>query len=104
MQSAEKKTGSKLSLDRKNNERGYESKNTRAVPQSLNRGRHSVNSKKLKAWKNRLKKADVDMESFYTLLKAKAQEINNEGLTNLVKSLTPETLSQYIDLIDLNID
>ena len=47
MQAAEKKSGSKLSLDRKNNERGYESKNTRAVPEKLNRGRHTVDLKKL---------------------------------------------------------
>jgi hypothetical protein len=62
MQAAEKKTGQKLSADRKDNERGYESKNVRAVPPSLNRGRHSVDKKKLAEWKKRLKKIDPTLE------------------------------------------
>ena len=59
LQSAEKKTGERLSLDRKNNAEGYGSKNVRAVPEKLNRGRHTVNPKKLREWKNKIKKTDT---------------------------------------------
>lgn len=54
---AEKKTGQKLSPDRKDNGKGYSSSNVRAVPEHLNRGRHNVDEKKLKQWKKRLKKS-----------------------------------------------
>lgn len=103
-QAAEKKTGQKLSPDRKDNGKGYAASNTRMVPEKLNRGRHHVDEKKLRAWKKRLKKSEVDSEMFYTLLKAKAFEYGNESLINLVKSLTPETLEQYIDLFDIEED
>ena len=46
--SAEKKAGSKLSIDRKNNDKGYESSNTRLVPQRLNNG--SAERKDKKKW------------------------------------------------------
>lgn len=46
--SAEKKAGQKMSIDRKNNNKGYESSNTRLAPQSLNRG--DENNKKKKEW------------------------------------------------------
>lgn len=52
--SAEKKSGQKLSPDRINNERGYESKNVRLVPEKLNRG--DENNKKKKAWLKNKKK------------------------------------------------
>jgi len=71
MRRAESKTGQKLSPDRKNNAKGYSSKNTRAVPEGLNRGRHKVDSKKLSEWRKRLKKAQCDIDDFLTLLKAK---------------------------------
>lgn len=98
MKSAEKKTGQKLSLDRKNNERGYEAKNTRAVPQSLNRGRHHVDPKKLRAWKKRLKKNDITVDELYTLMKAKFQD--DAQVTELIKSLSPQGLSDFIELFD----
>lgn len=88
MRNAEKNTGQKLSLDRKNNGKGYESKNTRAVPQNLNRGRHKVDSKKLSNWKKKLKKSEFDSEQFKTLLLAKAYE---SGCDNLAKTM------EYID-------
>jgi len=100
IQSAEKKTGQKLSPDRKDNSKGYAASNTRAVPEHLNRGRHKVDGKKLKAWRKKMKKSEVDFEALYTLLKAKAYEAGDEGLLNLVKSLTPSTLEQYVDLVD----
>lgn len=55
---AEKKTGQKLSPDRKDNDKGYSSSNVRAVPEHLNRGRHNVDRKKLKEWRKRLKKSE----------------------------------------------
>lgn len=45
---AEKKAGQKMSIDRKNNNKGYESSNTRLAPQRLNRG--DENNKKKKEW------------------------------------------------------
>jgi hypothetical protein len=87
-------------LDRKDNSRGYEAKNTRAVPQSLNRGRHHVDEKKLRAWKKRLKKHDIDTASLYTLMKSKFQD--NEEIIELLKSIGPEGLEQYIDLFDID--
>src|ERR1035437_3038110 len=76
-QSAEKKTGQKLSPDRKNNGKGYASSNTRMVPEKLNRGRHHVDGKKLANWRKRLKKTDLTEEQFYTMVLAKAQETND---------------------------
>jgi hypothetical protein len=99
-QSAEKKTGQKLSPDRKNNGKGYAASNTRMVPEKLNRGRHHVDPKKLRAWKKRLKKSEVEIEDFYTLMKAKATECSDTALLELLKNLSPEGLQQYIELFD----
>jgi hypothetical protein len=85
MQRAEKKTGQKLSLDRKNNERGYASDNTRAVPERLNRGRHHVDSKKLAAWKKKLKKNNLTWDDLLTLIKSKIE--NNEDLQKTLTTL-----------------
>lgn len=98
MQRAEKKTGQKLSPDRKDNSKGYAASNTRAVPEKLNRGRHHVDGKKLRAWKKRLKKSDLDTASLYTLLKAKS--LNYPELQELLKTMGPEGLEQYINLFD----
>ena len=46
LQNQEKKHGQRLSLDRKDNERGYESKNVRYVPDKLNRGDEENKAKK----------------------------------------------------------
>lgn len=100
IQRAERETGQKLSLDRRDNSKGYTSSNVRAVPEHLNRGRHTVDEKKLREWKKRLKKTELSMDDFYTLLKAKAYEIGDDGLINLVKSLEPETLEVLIDVLD----
>lgn len=99
MQSAEKKTGQKLSPDRKDNSKGYAASNTRAVPEKLNRGRHHVDPKKLRAWKKKLKKSEITTEELYTLMKAKYA--NDETITELLKSVGPEGLEQYIDLFDV---
>lgn len=52
--SAEKKHGRKMSLDRKNNNKGYGEGNVRLAPQELNRG--DENNKKKKAWYKKQKK------------------------------------------------
>lgn len=96
---AEKKAGQVLSPDRKDNSKGYSASNTRMVPKELNRGRHHVDEKKLRAWKKRLKKNDLDTASLYTLLKSKAQD--DETLLSLLKNLGPEGLEQYIELFDI---
>jgi hypothetical protein len=87
-QRAEKRVGQKLSPDRKNNSRGYESKNIRYVPEHLNRGRHSVDAKKLAAWKKRLKKTNLSPEDFATILVIKyfPEELSSKQQT-LAKSL-----------------
>jgi hypothetical protein len=50
----EKKAGEKMSLDRKNNNKGYESGNVKLAPQRLNRG--DENNKKKKEWYKKHKK------------------------------------------------
>ena len=86
-QSAEKKSGAKLSIDRKNNSKGYEGSNTRLVPQKLNRGRHKVDQKKLKNWKKKLKKFDIDFELIPLLMKARAAELGKEDLFETIDEL-----------------
>lgn len=96
----EKKTGSKLSPDRIKNERGYESKNVRNVPEKLNRGRHKVDPKKLKAWRDRMKKSEIDTDLMYTALLAKAEQNNQETLATLLRALSPEEVSTMIDALE----
>ena len=83
-QSSEKKAGTKLSPDRKNNSEGYGNGNVRHVPQHLNRGRHKVDEKKLKQWKSKLKKHDISTEDFVTLLRSKTLDAGNKELHNLL--------------------
>jgi hypothetical protein len=87
---AEKKTGQVLSPDRKDNDAGYASKNVRMVPPKLNRGRHKVDAKKLKRWKESLKKMNITDEEFNTLLLAKAAELaeTNEDIARIFEALT----------------
>lgn len=97
VKAAEKKAGQVLSPDRKDNSKGYASENVRMVPPKLNRGRHHVDTKKLNAWRKKLKKSELSAEEFYTLLLAKATETDNEelvkALTNLPFDWTDETSS-----------
>jgi len=96
-QSAEKKTGQKLSPDRKNNSEGYAAKNTRMVPEKLNRGRHHVDGKKLRAWQKRLKKSDTSDDEFYTYVLAKAEQEGNQELLTLLHDMHPNDLSNFIN-------
>lgn len=84
-QSAEKKTGQKLSPDRKKNGKGYAASNTRMVPEKLNRGRHHVDPKKLSAWRKKLKKSELSLDDFMTLLRAKAISHGNEQLAKTLE-------------------
>ena len=100
-QSAEKKTGQKLSPDRKNNGKGYAASNTRMVPEKLNRGRHHVDPKKLRNWKKRLKKSEVDTNFLYTALLAKAEQEQNDTVLTLLRELEDTGLASYIDVFDV---
>ena len=93
VRSAYKKYGKSttLSPDRKDNKKGYAASNTRMVPAKLNRGRHNVDSKKLNAWKNKMKKHNIDWEDLSTLLQAHAYE---QGNYELAKSLELLDLDQ----------
>ena len=95
--SAERKTGEKLSPDRKNNAKGYASSNTRMVPEKLNRGRHHVDGKKLRAWQKRLKKTDTSEEELYTYLLAKATETNDTALLALLEDMHPNDVVNFIN-------
>lgn len=96
-QSAEKKTGQKLSPDRKNNAHGYAAKNTRMVPEKLNRGRHHVDGKKLRAWQKRLKKSETKDEEFYTYLLAKAEASGNQELATLLHDMHYNDVANFIN-------
>jgi hypothetical protein len=93
----EKKAHSKLSPDRKQNKVGYTSSNVQNVPERLNRGRHHVDPKKLKAWQKRLKKTDLTDEQFYTMLLAKAQEVNDTALLAFLEDCHPNDIANFIN-------
>lgn len=101
-QSAEKKTGQKLSPDRKNNAHGYAAKNTRMVPEKLNRGRHKVDPKKLSAWRKKLKKSNIDLEDFTTLLRSKAYETGQEALAKALGIIDLELFLQDVGFFDIS--
>lgn len=88
MTSAEKKTGQKLSADRKDNAKGYEASNTRAVPEKLNRGRHKVDGKKLSEWKKKLKKHNLELDDLSTLLAARAHAAGNQDMGDVLEMLS----------------
>jgi len=77
-QAAEKKAGEKLSPDRKDNGSGYASKNTRHIPEKANRGRHEADPKKLKEFRDRLKKTGLTTDEFAAILVAKVEASKEE--------------------------
>jgi hypothetical protein len=103
-QSAEKKTGQKLSPDRKNNGQGYAASNTRMVPEHLNRGRHHVDAKKLKAWRSKLKKCELDYSELYTCLLSKAAQSADTALLSLLEDMHYNDLANFINNNDDNSD
>jgi hypothetical protein len=96
-QSAEKKTGEKLSPDRKDNGKGYATSNTRMVPEKLNRGRHKVDPKKLRAWQKRIKKCDLSYEELYDCLLAKANELGDTASLSLLEDMHTNDLLNFIN-------
>ena len=86
-QSSEKKAGTKLSPDRKDNNKGYAAGNVRNIPQKLNRGRHKADEKKVKDWKKKLKKHNISVEDFTLLLRAKALQNGREDLEKALRYL-----------------
>lgn len=100
MQSAEKKTGEKLSPDRKDNSKGYAASNTRAVPEKLNRGRHHVDKKKLAAWKKRIKKSGLELSDFKAMMTAKAYESGQEDLAKTLEMFDDNFLEQLFKDLD----
>ena len=95
IQRAERKTGEKLSPDRKDNSKGYAASNTRAVPEKLNRGRHKVDSKKLANWRKRVKKSELDTASLITLAKSLAYERYPE----LAKQMEQYSVEELVQLL-----
>jgi hypothetical protein len=103
VKSAEKKTGQKLSPDRKNNGKGYEAANTRMVPEKLNRGRHKVDSKKLASWRKRLKKSGISLELLETALLAKTT--NNPAMHSAIKKVLNKKYSHdKLHIVSSNIN
>jgi ribosomal protein S27AE len=90
VKSEEKKAGQVVSLDRKDNSKGYSSDNVRGVDPKLNRGRHKVDPKKLANWKKKLKKGDEDLLLGMILEKA-IDRLDTETLIEL-RNLDLETL------------
>jgi ribosomal protein S27AE len=97
VKAGEKKAGTVLSPDRKDNSKGYSSSNTRMVPPKLNRGRHHVDGKKLRAWQKRLKKSDTSDEEFYTYMLAKAEEFGDQELLTLLQDMHYNDLANFIN-------
>jgi hypothetical protein len=93
----EKKAGHVLSPDRKDNSKGYSPSNTRMVPKELNRGRHHVDGKKLRAWQKRLKKNDVSNDEFYVYLLAKANENSDTELLNLLSDMHYNDVMRFVE-------
>ena len=96
-QNDEKKTGTKLSPDRKNLSSGYSSKNVRNIKESLNVGRHHVDEKKLANWRKHLKKYNIDLEDFKVLLIAKALESDQEILAKILEKADISLLKFLLD-------
>jgi hypothetical protein len=96
----EKRAGQVLSPDRKDNSKGYSERNVRNIKPSLNRGRHTVDPKKLAAWRKTLKKSDLTIDDLMTLLKAKAIENGNEQLAKTLDMLDLSLILKELDIID----
>ena len=104
VKAGEKKAGTVLSPDRKDNSKGYSSSNTRMVPKELNRGRHHVDGKKLRAWQKRLKKSDTEYDEFYTYLLAKAEQNGDTELTTLLRDMHVNDVANFINNEDIELN
>lgn len=99
-QNSEKKAKTKLSIDRVKNSEGYGKGNTRNVPQHLNRGRHNVDNKKLKQWRDRLKKTELSDDDFITAMTARALEKGDDKLANLIQVSSFENILKALSLTE----
>jgi len=97
VQRAEKKTKQKLSPDRKNNGKGYASSNVRMVPEKLNRGRHKVDGKKLRQWRKKLSKNNIDMDTFKTALLIKTAEKSHILHDAMIKVFIKKTIKNFYE-------
>lgn len=97
VKTAERKTGQKLSPDRKDNGKGYAASNTRMVPEKLNRGRHKVDGKKLAAWRKRLKKSDLSADELYTFVLAKSLDCADTATQRALEDMGAEGFKTLID-------
>lgn len=104
VKSEEKKTGQVVSLDRKDNKKGYTPSNVRGVDPKLNRGRHKVDPKKLAAWKKRLKKHGIELDDFMTLLRAKALQNGNKTLEKTLNMLDIERLIDFLPFAETDLE
>lgn len=108
IQREEKKTGELLSPDRIDNSKGYESSNVRAVPEKLNRGRHKVDEKKLREWREKIKKYEITPEQMYTLIKSKLSASSSDDETErLFKSFGLDLVNlvfSSIEALDYELD
>lgn len=79
--SAEKKHGKKMSIDRKDNKKGYAAGNTRLISQKYNKGdeKYAKKAPELKKF--------LETENFMTLLKARCYELGKEDLVELIDEL-----------------
>ena len=90
VKSEEKKTGQVVSLDRKDNKKGYTPSNVRGVDPKLNRGRHKVDPKKLAAWKKKLKKHNIELDELMQILLMKSSTYNQADIESALILLDPE--------------
>ena len=67
------------------------------VPEKLNRGRHTVDPKKLASWRSRLKKANLDLDQLSILLQSKSYDLGNEELAKALEFIDLERFFAYIE-------
>lgn len=97
VKSEEKKAGQVVSLDRKNNKKGYTPSNVRGVDPKLNRGRHKVDSKKLAAWKKKLKKHNIEPDDLMTLLRSKAYDKGMNEMGDMLSLMDIELMLSHLN-------
>jgi hypothetical protein len=103
VKTAEKKTGQKLSPDRVKNSKGYAASNTRMVPEKLNRGRHTVDPKKLAAWHKNLKKTSDSITHNESLQKEQEARIDaNSPLNPLHGWIDPSGHYHHLGSLDVH--
>jgi hypothetical protein len=82
MKEAYKKYGTSttLSPDRRDNSKGYSASNIRAIPKILNRGRHVADAEKVKKWKDKVKKNNIDLDDLQKSCINKAYDLGENAI------------------------